>query len=161
MGTVEVRPALTPGGLEDAARLFREYAASLPFSLCFQGFEQELATLPGRYAPPTGRLLVAYADGRAVGCIALRDISAQAGPGVCEMKRLYVAPSHRGAGLGRVLCERLIEEARAAGYRVMKLDTSADMAAAQGLYRGLGFVECARYNDDPLIDTLWFERGLV
>jgi putative acetyltransferase len=148
-------------GLADAHRLFKEYAAGLPFSLCFQGFEQELATLPGRYAPPSGRLLVAYEGAAAVGCIALRDISPQAGTGACEMKRLYVSPTRRGTGLGRQLCRRLIDEARAAGYKVMKLDTSFDMSAAIGLYRSLGFVECARYNDDPMADTLWFELDLT
>jgi putative acetyltransferase len=156
----EVRQALTRAEIEDAAALFREYAASLPFSLCFQGFEQELATLPGRYGPPSGRLFVAYSGGVPVGCVALRDISEQTGPGTCEMKRLYVAPPQRGSGLGRRLCEVLIAGARAMGYRVMKLDTSGDMHAAQGLYRALGFRPCERYNDDPLEDTLWFELTL-
>jgi putative acetyltransferase len=147
--------------LTDAHRLFREYADSLPFSLCFQGFEQELATLPGRYAPTSGRLLLAYDDkGQAVGCIALRDISAQTAPSTCEMKRLYVSPTQRGTGLGRELCERLLIEARDAGYHIMKLDTSADMAAAIRLYTSLGFTVCKRYNDDPMEDTLWFELTL-
>lgn len=158
---MRIVPAETAQHLTDAHRLFREYADSLPFSLCFQGFEQELATLPGRYAPPSGRLLLAYDEtGVAVGCIALRDISAQTSPATCEMKRLYVSPSQRGTGLGRQLCERLITEARDAGYRTMKLDTSADMAAAIGLYKSLGFEACGRYNDDPMEDTLWFELKL-
>ncbi len=157
---VQIRVALSQAEVQDAAGLFREYAASLPFSLCFQGFEQELATLPGRYAPPSGRLLVAYASDQPVGCIALREISDQAGPGACEMKRLYVVPAHRGTGLGRRLCELLIAEARVQGYSVMKLDTSGDMLAAQGLYRSLGFTPCERYNHDPLEDTLWFELDL-
>jgi putative acetyltransferase len=156
----EIRPALAHAEVQHAAGLFREYAASLPFSLCFQGFEQELLTLPGRYAPPSGRLFVAYASDGPVGCIALRDISAQTTTGTCEMKRLYVVPAHRGTGLGRRLCEVLIAEARAMGYRLMKLDTSGDMLAAQRLYRGLGFRPCERYNNDPLEDTLWFERPL-
>jgi ribosomal protein S18 acetylase RimI-like enzyme len=158
---MRIVPVQSAQELADAHRLFREYADSLPFSLCFQGFEQELATLPGRYAGPTGRLFVAYDDaGVAVGCIALRDIAMQAGPRTCEMKRLYVSPSQRGTGLGRKLCGVLIAEARAAGYRRMKLDTSADMYAAIRLYRSLGFTECARYNDDPMDDTLWFELRL-
>jgi putative acetyltransferase len=160
-GQVEIRLALSPSEVADAARLFREYAESLPFSLDYQGFEQELAALPGRYAPPGGRLFIAYDEaGAPAGCIALRDISAQLAPGTCEMKRLYVRPAYRRSGLGRRLCVRLIAEAREAGYRVMKLDTSSDMHSAVRLYRSLGFVECERYNDDPMADTLWFELNL-
>ncbi|HYE61109.1 MAG TPA: GNAT family N-acetyltransferase [Phycisphaerales bacterium] len=149
--------------LADAALLFREYAASLPFSLCFQGFEHELATLPGRYARPAGRLFIAYDDAnQPAGCIALRDISQQVNAAnTCEMKRLYVRPQHRRAGLARSLCDLLLTEARAAGYTTMKLDTSSDMHPAITLYRSLGFTECERYNDDPMDDTLWFELKLL
>ncbi len=137
--------------------LFNEYATSLPFSLCFQGFENELATLPGRYAPPSGRLLLAVRDGAPIGCVALREI----GPGpICEMKRLYVRPAARGTGLGRVLAERIIAEARSAGYERMRLDTSDDMLAAQSLYRSLGFRLIDRYNDDPVPGTVWMELTL-
>jgi GNAT superfamily N-acetyltransferase len=150
--------AATPDDIGSVRALFREYAASLPFSLCFQGFEDELATLPGKYAAPAGRLLLAF-DGpeRApVGCIALRPLQA----GICEMKRLFVRPSHRSRGLGRLLCQRLIEEARVAGYRTMRLDTSADMIPAQRLYASLGFRPIPRYNDDPLEDTIFMELNL-
>src|SRR4051812_16735437 len=107
--------ALTPGPnaphLRAAESLMREDAASLDFSLCFQGFEEEMAALPGRYAPPRGRLLLAKDGSEPVGCVALREIA----PGTCEMKRLYVRPSHRGTGLGRRLAEATIAEARAIG----------------------------------------------
>ncbi len=158
--------------LADAAALFREYAASLPFSLDFQGFEAELAGLPGRYAEPRGVILVAYAvarnaaaDGSAqpgaasepVACIALRPILDDT---TCEMKRMYVRPTHRGIGLGRRLAVELIEFARGAGYTRMLLDTEPDFAAAVGLYRSLGFMDTFRYNDDPNPHTLFMERGL-
>ena len=95
----------------------------------------------------------------AIGCIALRPLD-NLGPEVCELKRMYVRPAHRGTGLGRLLCQAVIDRARAAGYTVMKLDTDATFAAAIGLYRSMGFVECERYNDDPMEDTLWFEKKL-
>lgn len=148
--------ASTPRHIEDARGLFNEYAASLSFSLCFQGFNEELATLPGKYGPPGGRLLLAYEGAEPVGCIALRPI----GPGVCEMKRLYVRPSQRGTGLGRALAEQLLNEGRAAGYTHMRLDTTQDMKAAQGLYRSLGFSAIERYNDDHPEHTIWMEVGL-
>lgn len=142
--------------LRDARALFSEYAASLSFSLCFQGFNEELASLPGKYSPPGGRLLLAYEGAGAVGCIALRPI----GPGVCEMKRLYVRPQCRRTGLGRALAVRLIGEARAIGYARMRLDTTQDMTAAQGLYRSLGFYPIERYNDDHPEHTIWMEMDL-
>ena len=157
--------------LKPAARAFAEYAASIAdvagCSLQHQGFERELRDLPGLYAPPRGRMLLAVddagqapgSDAAVLGCIALRPLPAL-GPGVCEMKRMYVRPAARGRGIGRLLGERLLAEARAAGYAVMKLDTSDTMHAAIGLYRSLGFEPCARYNDDPMADTLWFERRL-
>ncbi len=154
--SMEIRAATSAEDLALARLLFREYAESLPFSLCFQGFEAELAGLPGRYAPPAGRLLLAMEGGEAAGCIALRVLE----PGVCEMKRLYVKPAHRSGGLGRRLAERLIAEARGIGYRVMRLDTSEDMTAARRLYESLGFYRIERYNDDPLEDTIFMEVGL-
>lgn len=147
------------GSMQTAVALFREYAASLPFSLCFQGFDEELATLPGKYAPPAGCILLADDGREAVGCIAMRPL-AQLGPGVCEMKRMYVKPSHRGRGIGRLLAEGVLAQARAAGYRVMKLDSESDMAAAVTLYRSLGFKDCERYNDDPHPHTVWMELVL-
>lgn len=146
-----------PSHLPAVRELFREYAASLPFSLCFQGFERELETLPGRYAPPSGRLLLAFDGERATGCVAVREI----GPGsICEMKRLYVRPAARRTGLGRLLASRIIDEARAIGYERMRLDTSHDMIAAQTLYESLGFRRIERYNDDPIDGTIWMELRL-
>src|SRR5260221_13781456 len=109
-------------GTEDLAQvraLFEEYAASLGFSLCFQGFDRELAELPGRYAPPSGRLLLAHVDDVIAGCVALREID----DGICEMKRLYVRPRFHGQGVGRRLARAIVDEARAAGYTAMRLDT--------------------------------------
>ena len=147
--------------LETVRALFREYASRLDFSLEYQGFERELATLPGRYAPPRGCILLARRAGAAEGCVALREIqiAGEAGP-ICEMKRLYLRPSARGRGLGRRLCEELIARAAAMGYAKMKLDTSSDMHAAVALYEGLGFRPCAKYNDDPMECTLYFELSL-
>jgi putative acetyltransferase len=149
--------ASSPALLDAARRLFREYAASLSFSLEYQGFTEELASLPGRYAPPSGCLLLAEVDGDTVGCAGLREI----GPGpdgrVCEMKRLYVRPSHRGLGLGQRLAREIVERGRALGYAAMRLDTGGDMLAARAIYEGMGFRPIACYNDDPHEDTLWFE----
>jgi len=146
----------------DAARaLFREYQASLNIDLCFQSFEQELAGLPGRYAPPSGRLLLAYADnaldGEPVGVIAMRAIQ----DGICEMKRLYVRPSARGSQLGRKLIDRLIAEARSEGYSKMRLDTLTGMMdRAIALYREIGFYDIAPYYESPLSNELFLELKL-
>jgi len=137
--------------------LFQEYAASLGFDLCFQGFEQELAELPGCYAPPHGCLLLAVDGGEHVGCAALRPL----GIGVCEMKRLYVRPAHRGQRIGRPLATLVIEEARRIGYRTMRLDTISTMAEAIALYRSLGFRETEPYTHNPIPGAVFFELGLV
>lgn len=142
--------------LEVARALFREYAAALSFSLCFQGFDAELAGLPGDYAPPRGRLLIASVDGAPAGCVALHPFGAG-----CEMKRLYVRPAFRGHGVGHSLAARVIAEARALGYPRMLLDTIADeMAAAVALYRALGFREISPYRDNPIPGALYMELPL-
>jgi GNAT superfamily N-acetyltransferase len=147
----------TPDDLEQVRGLFREYAASLGFDLCFQGFAEELAGLPGRYAPPAGRLLLATVDGEAAGCVALKQLA----DGVAEMKRLYVRPRHRGGGLGRVLAERIVEEARTIDYRAVRLDTVPSvMAGAVALYRSLGFREVAPYCFNPVPGALFMELTL-
>ena len=126
--------------------LFVEYQRALGVSLCFQGFDQELAGLPGDYAPPRGRLYLALAGGKPAGCIALRPLFHRD----AEMKRLYVRAAHRGSGLGRALALRVIDDARALGYESLKLDTLPAMKAAQRLYEDLGFRDTAPYNENPV-----------
>lgn len=138
--------------------LFRAYAASLPIDLGYQGFDGELASLPGKYAPPTGALLIARdANGAALGCVAMRPLDE---PGVCEMKRLYITPAGRGQGLGRHLARAIIEAARAAGHHEMRLDTLSTMHEAQALYRALGFTEIAAYYDTPIENTVFMSLKL-
>lgn len=140
------------GGADDSASiaaaraLFEEYQRTLGVDLGFQGFASELATLPGDYAPPRGLLLVARDDGAVVGCVAMRPLTSEA----CEMKRLYVRPLSRAAGVGRQLAERVIAEARAMGYRHMHLDTLPAMAGAQKLYESLGFRDIPAYRHNPV-----------
>ena len=142
--------------IERARSLFREYETSLGVDLCFQGFEQELAGLPGAYARPSGRLLLAVDDGRPAGCVALRPLGADG----CEMKRLYVRPEFRGRRVGRLLAERVIAEARAIGYPRMRLDTLPSMKEAIPLYRSLGFAEIGPYYANPVPGALFMERAL-
>ena len=142
--------------LDEARTLFREYADSLEFDLDFQDFDRELSSLPGAYAEPRGRLLLAFADNRPVGCIALRPLSQEIG----EMKRLYVRPGFRRFGLGRVLAETLIENARSIGYTRMRLDTTPSMAAARRLYQTLGFVDIPPYCFNPLEGACYMELEL-
>jgi ribosomal protein S18 acetylase RimI-like enzyme len=140
------------------AQLFRAYAASLPIDLGYQGFDHELASLPGAYAPPAGALLIARdANGAALGCVAMRPLEP---PAICEMKRLYVAPQGRGLGGGKALVRAIIEAARAAGYSEMRLDTLASMHEAQALYRALGFSEIPSYYDSPIENTVFMSLKL-
>src|SRR5687768_641267 len=134
------------GDLPACRELFVEYERSLGVSLCFQGFEQELASLPGDYVLPGGGLWLAFPGDALAGCVALRPL----GPGEGEMKRLYVRPAFRGRNLGEALARRAIEAAREAGYSTLKLDTLPSMAQAQRLYSRLGFVDVAPYNDNPV-----------
>ncbi|MGA7380115.1 MAG: GNAT family N-acetyltransferase [Terriglobales bacterium] len=149
--------AVTPTQIAQARELFLEYAQSLGFSLCFQNFDQELAGLPGDYAPPAGRLLLAEFRGELAGCVALHKFDRD----ICEMKRLYLRPRFRGMGLGRVLTEAIVAEARQLGYRRMRLDTVGPvMQDAVAMYRKLGFREIAPYRSNPMAGTLYFELTL-
>jgi ribosomal protein S18 acetylase RimI-like enzyme len=146
----------TPPTLETARRLFEEYAAALEVDLGFQHFDEELAGLPGEYSRPAGGLLLGFDGAQPVGCVAFRPL----GPGVAEMKRLYVRPSARGGGWGRRLAERAVSDARGAGYERMRLDTLPAMRSAQGLYLALGFVEIAPYRHNPVPGARFLELAL-
>lgn len=149
--------AETPAQIAQARELFLEYARSLGFSLCFQHFDAELAALPGDYAPPKGRLLLAEFEGQLAGCVALHRLE----DGICEMKRLYLRPQFRGRGLGRTLGEKIIAEARLIGYRTMRLDTVEPvMKDAVAMYRRFGFVEVAPYRANPIAGALYMELEL-
>lgn len=149
--------ATSPEHTEQVRELFVEYAASLNFSLCFQSFDEELKSLPGKYASPDGRLYLLLHDGRAAGCVALRKLEEN----ICEMKRLYVRPEARGHGYGRVLAERIIAAAREIGYERMRLDTVASsMKDAVQLYRRLGFQEIDPYRKNPIEGALYMELVL-
>jgi ribosomal protein S18 acetylase RimI-like enzyme len=143
--------------METVRTLFREYAAGLSFDLCFQNFEQELADLPGPYAPPSGCLLLATVGDDPAGCVALKKLD----DGVCEMKRLYVRGQYRAAGLGRMLAEHLIREARRLGYQAIRLDTVPSvMGSAAALYRSLGFRDIPAYCFHPIPGSLCMELRL-
>ncbi len=145
------------GEVQQVRRLFEEYAGWLGFNLCFQNFDKELAQLPGDYAPPNGRLLLAVENDQVAGCVALRKI----GEGIGEMKRLYVRPEFRGKGLGRKLTEAIIEEARRIGYQRVRLDTlPPKMQTAVGVYRSLGFKEIDPYYKNPVEGATFMELEL-
>lgn len=153
---VRIVDALAVNGLSHVRCLFEEYAASLGVDLFFQGFAEELATLPGSYAPPAGRLLLATQDDEIAGCVALRPLE----PAICEMKRLYVRPTYRSLGVGRMLAERVVQEARNAGYGCMRLDSLPSMVAALSLYRQLGFRQITPYCDNPIAGAVFLELEL-
>jgi len=154
---VSLTRAETASQIAQARELFLEYAQSLGFSLCFQNFDQELAALPGDYAPPEGRLLLATFEGQLAGCVALHKLE----PGICEMKRLYLRPQFRGQGLGRRLAERIIAEARQIGYERMRLDSVEPvMKDAVAMYRRFGFKEIAPYRPNPNPGVLYLELQL-
>jgi len=143
--------------VQTVREMFLEYADWLGFDLCFQNFAKELAELPGAYAPPSGRLFIAYENDQVAGCIALRKIA----EGICEMKRLYVRPAFRGQGLGRTLSESLIREAREIGYCRMRLDTfPGKMDQAIAMYRSLGFNNIEPYYDNPFEGVTFMELAL-
>lgn len=153
---IVVAPAVTGEDLALARQLFREYADFLGFDLGFQDFDRELAGLPGEYAPPAGRLLLTREGDSVLGCVALRRMDKD----LCEMKRLYVREAHRGRGIGRVLAEAVIREARAIGYRRMRLDTVPGLQKAVALYRSLGFEEIRPYRHNPIAGAIFMELDL-
>jgi ribosomal protein S18 acetylase RimI-like enzyme len=153
---LSVTEAVGASYVAQARRLFVEYASSLGTDLAFQDFEQEVASLPGAYAPPGGRLLLGPAGEEVAGCVAMRRLAED----VCEMKRLYVRPAYRSRGTGRQLAESIIQTARGAGYRLMRLDTLPEMASAQRLYRELGFRSIAPYRYNPIKGTEFLELDL-
>jgi ribosomal protein S18 acetylase RimI-like enzyme len=154
---LSITPAQSLVQINRARELFLEYAQSLGFSLCFQNFDKELAGLPGDYAPPEGRLLLAEYEGQLAGCIALHRLDND----ICEMKRLYLRSQFRGKGLGRLLAERIISEARHIGYRSMRLDTVEPvMKDAVAMYRKIGFKEIDPYCSNPIAGALYMELQL-
>jgi putative acetyltransferase len=152
-----IAQAKSPLEVSQARELFLEYAHSLGFSLCFQGFDKELAGLPGDYAPPEGRLLLAEYENNLAGCVALHKLA----PEICEMKRLYLRPAFRGKKIGRALAQTVIAEARNIGYQRMRLDTVEPvMRDAVALYRILGFKEIAPYRPNPIEGAMCMELQL-
>ncbi|MFP4309116.1 MAG: GNAT family N-acetyltransferase [Desulfococcaceae bacterium] len=156
MTETTIRPA-GDSDLPAVRRLFTDYVEWLGIDLAFQGFEAELQALPGKYAPPDGRLLLAGSGDVPAGCVGLRSIA----PGICEMKRLWVAPAFRGRGIGAALVDRVIREARAIGYAKMRLDTLASMKPALELYRSRGFGEIPPYYFNPIPETVYLELDLT
>lgn len=149
--------ANTAEDIQKARGLFEEYASGIGISLCFQNFDQELKNLPGDYAPPDGRLLLATENDQLAGCIALRKLA----PGVCEMKRLFLRPAYRGQGLGKILVESIIDEARKLGYTHMRLDTlPGRMDKAIALYQSMGFAEIGPYCENPVEGAKFMELDL-
>ena len=152
--------AKTSHDIEEVRRLFKEYEAYLNVDLCFQQFESELATLPGKYAHPSGTLLLARDGQKAIGCGALRRLGAIQDR-TCEMKRLYVCPESRGLGIGKQIAKRLIQEGARLGYSTMVLDTLNRLDTAIHLYESLGFVRTGPYYDNPLPDVVYWKLNLT
>jgi len=153
----EIYTARLPDEITVIKDLFQEYAESLNFDLDFQDFSQELETLPGKYSAPEGSILVAKENGESVGCVAVRPLGSE----ICEMKRLFVRPAHRGKNLGRELAVAIIEEAKRLGYKAMRLDTVVAMKEASALYRALGFQQIEPYCYNPLPGAMYFELKLA
>ncbi len=153
---LQIIKAETANHYEQTRRLFARYADSLGFDIEFQGFSDELAALPGAYAPPSGCILLAVISELFIGCVALRRIDKS----ICEMKRLFVAPEHRGKGIGRALANFVIDEAQKLGYRRMRLDTVTSMQAANALYTSLGFEPIEAYCYNPLEGAAYYEIDL-
>jgi len=154
---IEIIQAETDEQIAEARTIFREYEAWLGLDLCFQGFEEELASLPGKYSPPKGRLYLAYSGDDVVGCIGLRELE----PGICEMKRLFLRESARGKGVGNQLIERLIADAHEIGYKKMRLDTyPAKMGKAVSIYESHGFYGIPPYYKNPDEGVLFMELAL-
>jgi len=154
---LQLHMAESPSDIALARELFLEYAQSLGFSLCFQNFDNELASLPGDYGPPSGLLLLAQCNNQLAGCVALHALQSE----ICEMKRLYVRPAFRGKGLGRALAQAVIYQARAMGYSFIRLDTVEPvMKDAVALYRRMGFQEIAPYCANPIAGALYMELKL-
>ncbi|KVL86457.1 GNAT family N-acetyltransferase [Burkholderia stagnalis] len=153
---IEIRAAHYPDDAAAVDAIFREYIASPTVSLAFQDYEAELAALPGKYAAPRGRLLLAWRDARVVGCAAFREVDAT----TCEMKRVYVRPEARGTQLGRQLVERLLRDAKAAGYARMCLDVLPEFEAARRLYESLGFTPAPPVTFNPVPGTAFLGRDL-
>lgn len=153
---IEIWPVSTSAEMESIRQLFLAYVQSLETDLAFQHFQEELVSLPGKYAPPKGALFLALVEGKAAGCIALRPMEDK----ICEMKRLYVDPEYRHLGLGKQLVEKIIDAGQKLGYSTMRLDTLTSMTAALALYRSQGFREIPPYTYNPLDGATYMERSL-
>lgn len=156
----DIRAAHSEGDFDAIRLLFREYAAALGVDLCFQNFEMELATLPGDYASARGALLLAEVAGVLAGCCALRPLDTVDYPNAAEMKRLYVRPEYRRLGLGRLLAEQILDDARSMGYDCVLLDTLDDMESARALYKELGFEEVPPYYFNPIAGAHYLKAAL-